>query len=357
MLKIFSDRAYVPPDVEHLWQLSPFWGLNDLEHNSVQPKRLARYLKEGASIFELTNLESADFALFPAEFQRCNNPERRPLLCEFTQLAARANKQTIVFTGGDLEHSLPDFDGYEFHTSLYRSNLRKNCFAMPATIGDIVEEELGGHLPVLRKEQAPSVGFCGFAPPLAMPIGKEAVKEHIRDLMYGAALLSGTHVGYAPRVKVLRALKKARRSRTNILLRGRSPFTWAFGILTQDKAEADPAMQRREYLDNLVSSPYTLCVRGRGNYSLRFYEALCCGRIPVFINTDCVLPLENVIDWKNYCVWIEERDIPHIDAIIAEFHAALSDAQFKDLQLACRKLWLNYLSPESFMRNLPKNFS
>ena len=62
MLKIFSDRAYVPPDVEHLWQLSPFWGLNDLEHKSVQPKRLARYLKEGSSIFEMTSLESADFA-------------------------------------------------------------------------------------------------------------------------------------------------------------------------------------------------------------------------------------------------------------------------------------------------------
>jgi hypothetical protein len=356
MIKIFSDRAYVPPDVEHLWQLSPFWGLNDLEHKSVQPKRLSRYLKEGSSIFEMTSLESADFAVFPAEFQRCNNPARRPLLSEFAKLAARASKQTIVFTGGDLEHSLPDFDGYEFHTSLYRSNLRKNCFAMPATIGDIVEEELGGRLPVLRKEQVPSVGFCGFAPPLAMSVSKESFKEHTRDLMYAAGLLSGTHVGYAPRAKVIRTLKRAWRTRTNILLRGRSPFTWAFGILTQDKSEADPAMQRREYLDNLLSSPYTLCVRGRGNYSLRFSEALCCGRIPVFVNTDCVLPLENVIDWKNYCVWIEERDIPHIDAIIAEFHAALSDTQFQELQLACRKLWLDYLSPESFMRNLSKNF-
>lgn len=32
----------------------------------------------------------------------------------------------------------------------------------------------------------------------------------------------------------------------------------------------------------MTGSDYVLCTRGNGNYSIRFYEALCRGRIPVF---------------------------------------------------------------------------
>jgi Exostosin family len=355
-VRVFSDRAYLPTNVDHIWQLSPFWGATGREEESIQPKRLARYIKEGQAILELTSLERAEFALFPAEYQLCDNEERRPFFHDFTRLAASAGKPTIAFTGGDLEHRLPEFNGYEFHTSLYRSTTGKNTFAMPAAIGDIIDEELAGLLPVLSKEPRPSLGFCGFAPPVCMPFGKEMLKEMVRDLLYPSGLLSVTHVGYAPRARAIRALRNSKVIDIDFVLRGNSRFMWAFGYLLKNRGVDDIAIQRREYLKNLLGSPYTLCVRGRGNYSLRFYEALCCGRIPVFVNTDCVLPFENVIKWKDYCVWVEERDIPHIGEILADFHAGISSARFIELQIACRKLWLDYLSPESFIRHLLINF-
>jgi Exostosin family len=351
-MKIFSDPAYLPPNVDHIWQLSPFWGLTELEARSMQPKRLSRYLQESSSIFEMTSLNEADFAIFPAEYQLCDNEERRVLFDEFKTKASQAGKPTVVFTGGDLEHELPGFHGYEFHTSLYRSGKSKNAFAMPPAIGDIVEEELAGSVTLLPKPSFPTLSFCGFAPPFSTSWGKERLKEIVRDVMYAAGLLSTAHIGYAPRAKAIRALRKSKIIGTDFFLRENSPFMWAFGYLLQEKTEGNFGHHRREYLDNLLGSAYALCVRGRGNYSLRFYEALCCARIPVFINTDCVLPLEDRIPWKEYCVWIEESDISHIDDILADFHARISNTRFSELQLACRKLWLDYLSPEGFMRHL-----
>ncbi|RYE12198.1 MAG: exostosin, partial [Sphingobacteriaceae bacterium] len=91
---------------------------------------------------------------------------------------------------------------------------------------------------------------------------------------------------------------------------------------------------------------------GYGNNSIRFFEALCCGRIPVFVNTDCVLPYDFLIDWKKYCVWIEEDDISKIPEKVLEFHNKYTDEEFKALQVEIRTIWRTYFTPEGFFKNL-----
>ena len=98
----------------------------------------------------------------------------------------------------------------------------------------------------------------------------------------------------------------------------------------------------------MMDSDYVLCSRGFGNYSYRLYESLACGRIPVFVDTDCVLPYDFVIDWKRYCVWVDQSDLDSIPDRVAEFHDDLSPQQFEDLQLECRRLWEKWLAPEGF---------
>ena len=96
---------------------------------------------------------------------------------------------------------------------------------------------------------------------------------------------------------------------------------------------------RQEYVQNMIESDYILCARGAGNFSYRLYETLSCGRIPVFIDTDCVLPYNFAIEWKKYCVWVNEGELSHIAEKVAEFHSRLSPQEFLDLQSACRRLW------------------
>lgn len=109
---------------------------------------------------------------------------------------------------------------------------------------------------------------------------------------------------------------------------------------------------RNKFVENIIESDYTLCVRGLGNNSVRFFETLCCGRIPVFVNTDSTLPFDNLIDWKSLCVWVEEKDIDNIAAAVVEFHNNISEEEFLNLQEKLREIWEEYLTPIGFFKRL-----
>ena len=109
---------------------------------------------------------------------------------------------------------------------------------------------------------------------------------------------------------------------------------------------------RHTFVKNIINNDYTFCMRGGGNYSLRLYETLCLGRIPLFINTDCVLPFEEEINWKELCLWVEEKDLDRIGEIIIDFHSSITSNQFIERQLYAREIWLNFLSKEGFIEHL-----
>ena len=74
--------------------------------------------------------------------------------------------------------------------------------------------------------------------------------------------------------------------------------------------------------------------------------------IPVFIDTDCILPFMNIINWKDHLVWVDWDDIDNISKIILDFHRNISNNEFKSLQLKNRKLWLEKLNPSYTLNNL-----
>ncbi len=108
-----------------------------------------------------------------------------------------------------------------------------------------------------------------------------------------------------------------------------------------------------EYVDNALSSDYLLVCRGSGNCFTRLYEAMCFGRILVFIDTDCVLPWEDRIDWRSSCVFLDESELPQIGAKVRAFHDQISPSEFKELQLRNRDIWLRLLSPRGSSRPWP----
>src|SRR5262245_47773859 len=74
----------------------------------------------------------------------------------------------------------------------------------------------------------------------------------------------------------------------------------------------NPAPQSRirtEYIQNILESDYVLCVRGNGNFSFRFFETMSLGRTPVLIDTDCVLPLDFMHDYRDLCVIVDRKSV------------------------------------------------
>jgi hypothetical protein len=150
---------------------------------------------------------------------------------------------------------------------------------------------------------------------------------------------------------VLDALARCPRIDTDFVLRTR----YRAGVRSADRN--DPAQTaRREFLQNVLETDYTVCMRGGGNFSVRFYEALALCRVPAFVDTDCVLPYSEQVNWRQYTVWIDETELSRAGDLIADFHANLSSREFAELQLACRAVWVDRLTTNGFYTHFREHF-
>jgi hypothetical protein len=112
--------------------------------------------------------------------------------------------------------------------------------------------------------------------------------------------------------------------------------------------DAERQIKRTEYVDSVFRCDYALCVRGAGNWSFRFFEALSAGRIPVLIDTDSVLPLSDTVNWEGHVCRVPIDRIIEAPRIVANFHQKLGPEGFKAMQLANRELWRASLAPSAF---------
>ena len=132
-----------------------------------------------------------------------------------------------------------------------------------------------------------------------------------------------------------------------------SEFIWRNRYHGGEFKRADSIKRlRKEFYKNIENTNYTLCIRGTGNFSARFYETLALGRIPIFINTDCMLPFSGIIDWKKFVVWIELKDSLDINTILLDFHKGLTQTSLTNLQEKNRKLWEDFFSFPGFIHHL-----
>ena len=374
-MNIFSDKAFLPEGAPHAPMLYPFWGhVHIFDDPALEAHRFDSYVERGRDLFRLTGLEEARAAVLPFDWNQTDpspmyrrarglppDPEGSAravgLAGEFAALAAGRGRPVVVFVTHDMLKEVPLAGSVVFRTSMLASTRRPNEHALPYWLPDEVEARFGGELPLRGKAARPSVGFCGQSP-LKMD-ARSRLSRRLRAARVVRALARRLgrdptlNYSFYARAQALEALSRSREVRSNFILRG----AWFDGAFERGADRPRLERSRREYVENMFGSDYVLCVRGLGNYSMRFYETLSCGRIPVFVNTDCVLPFEEWIDCRQYCVWVEASEVSRVAEKVAEFHEGLSDGEFKDRQRACRQLWLEWLSPFGFFKNFRRYFN
>ena len=257
-------------------------------------------------------------------------------------------KPLVIFSGSDYPANLPFEDVILFESAGYRSTLGLRYHsAQPTYIPDYLKIYCDDELQLRPKGIEPVIGFCGLASRSIFQTVYRNLLLKKQQQQYRKGYLKWEPPPYETstfRSSVLRKFENQPGIKTNYLLRRR----YRAGIM-HDKSLYNPT--KVAFVNNILDSDYTVCVRGGGNFSVRFYETICLGRIPIFIDTDCLLPFQDEIDYKAYFPWIDVADLPHATEIIREFHANLSDDDFIGLQKACRQLWLEHMTPEGFHRD------
>lgn len=337
ILNLFTDLNFLPEGKNVTIMLYPFFSYPKENIDDPDFGRFEFYINNGKKLFNVVENENdADFIVLPFEFSF----EEYDLTVaqNFVNKYKKTNKPIIVFFNSDFDYKIPLEDVLILRTSFYKSTKKRNEFSIPGWSKDFYNSN---YKSTLKKPLNPSISYCGYIDYL-----KPSIKDTFND--FRDKLLSKSYVmheiGSKLRGKAIRNLINNKRIDSNFIIRN---GFWAAGI---DKKTA-----REEYIQNMYSSDYALVVRGAGNFSYRLYEVLSCGKIPVFIDTDCVLPYDHIINWENYVVWINQKD--NISQKLIEFHNNISEKDFNQLKQNCRKLYEEWISPYGFFSKLNNYFN
>jgi len=321
--------------------LNPFWGTGD-DPRDPSYGRYDAFVAEGPSFLTLTEFEAANVVLFPVPWELAkDDPAAVESAWRLARLAAEHDKPLLIFFWSDSTEPVPIEPSVVFRTSLLGSGRRPNEFAMPAWSEDFVERYLAGVEVTRPRQSRPLVGFCGFDTSHTTAL-KALVKRVLRQ--------SDSSV----RSRALAALAAGKDIDTRFVIRD---GFYGGSVLSSGQPDYRVMQQvRQQYVENMIETDYGLAARGVGNFSYRLYEILSCGRIPLFVNTDCLLPFEQELDWRRFTVWVDEHELDSVASRLVEFHSGLDDEAFADLQHDCRRVWLDYLSPQGFFRHLHLHF-
>ena len=252
-------------------------------------------------------------------------------LQHLVHLAEKYNKPLLLFEYSDTNTPVPCRQAWIWRTSLDARTRQPLEWSLPAFHADTGFEPLS-------LNPLPSVGFCGQAFPLQQSL-RQRVTERTRELMRRPL---PSPLGYRLRRNAMRScLRAGRRLRC--------------GFLLTDPADPLPKTQQRQrFLANLHGHAYVLCGSGYGNYSYRFYEALSAGRIPVLLNSHCVLPFAEEIPWRELVVWLPPHQINEAAERITAFHSRFNDESFAAHQRRLREVWETSCCSRGFQQHLSR---
>ena len=294
------------------------------------------------------DINKADIVLLPFAVNFYFETKQQNLLEELNTVCKAKNIKAYGYISGDFGIEFPEFPNITyFRQGGFKLQLSKQNKGFPVALSDHFQRlfELENPIPN-KKEELPIVGFCGHATISTVKRFKEIIKCALEN---GKRFMKNPiNKVYEPlfasayeRAKLLASFDESKKVTTNFIYREH----YRGGALT----ETQRTKTTLEYYNNILESNYVLCVRGAGNFSVRFYETLMMGKIPIFVNTDCLLPFEGEIDWKKHVVWVEWKDRKNIAQIVADFHTNLSADEFVYLQINNRKLWKETLSVKGML--------
>ena len=213
-----------------------------------------------------------------------------------------SSKKVIFFLNSDFSASLnvPE-NVLLFRTSMYKSLKKHNEYLLP-----YIWENSSKYFSPLPKSDKLHIGFCGN---------------------------TKNNLGF--RQSCINRFQKSKKITTKII--SRSGF---WGGKPNDKNYIE------DFENNVKETHFTLCNRGKGNFSIRFYQILSMGRIPILIDSDMVFPFEKEIDWENLIV--KSKSESKLIRKLLDFWETKSDKEIQEIQTKCKKIHEEYFELKSF---------
>jgi len=248
--------------------------------------------------YELSGIAEADFIVYPILVR--NEMDVPGTLAKISRQFSSSGKKVIVFTLSDYARKYPFYS----NLILLRHSARADRLASNERVMPYLWECKDEPFVPASAGELPGIGFCG-------KVSRQ-------------------------RRKLVSAFENSALIKCDFIKRdsfwGGKPH--------------DPGVVS-DFWSNMQENPFALAPRGNGNFSMRFYQALSIGRIPVLINTNMALPLSNLIPWKDFIVF-EENEKRCVRRLL-EIHEG---GRVTELQQTCYRIFHEYLSHKVYMGRL-----
>jgi len=291
------------------------------------------------------HISEAHYVLLPYDYYAATMVWRDTYDCVVAEARA-AGKPLLANNTGDIPGPILH-NGIVLRAGGYAFLPRPDVVVVPYPVEDLAEVYCNGAVVLRAKADIPVVSFVGWAEIsfwqrmriyfLEIPIRLKAlVWKRYRTLEKGVFW----------RQRALRSLSRTSGIKTAVI--GRRSFGARLDVAQ------DMYVWRKEFVDSLKECDYALCIKGDENSSFRFYEALSMGRIPVLLDTECVLPLAEYIDYRSFCLIVPYQDVDRLGEYITQFHSAVSEDEFVAMQRRAREAFVRYLRMDSYSEYLAK---
>lgn len=241
------------------------------------------------------------------------------------ELLRDINVHDFVFISSDIATPIKGCDATEFMTSA----------EFPETFMWLLQDYSEyTQMPHSDWTDVPTVGFVGRCPVFNVPTETKNGNSGCVQML---------HRGFEPRLESLNVLNKSNEICCDFHVRmapeGDSAGFWN---------ESHPDFKRHQPLfkTNMLANQYQVCARGNANWSLRFYETLAYGRIPVYVESGG----RTAADWYygelkdrlDEIPFVYVKDVADIEWEILKFHNSIDSlAEIQDL---CRQWYIDNYS-------------
>lgn len=255
--------------------------------------------------FEMSSYENCDFVISCKFYAgTTNSPQNIQKLLDLYKLV---NKKIIVFLICDFADNfeIPN-NVFLFRTSIFNTKRKYNEYLLPYIWESFIDYPF---LPLeVNKNNLPIVGFCGRV---------DKYRERLINL-----------------------LQINNKIKCNFMLKtqywGGNPH--------------DPKLIK-DFKNNIEMSHFTICNRGNGNYSMRFYQTLSLGRIPILVDTNLIFPFSDEINWHEIAI-IGKNEEDVIQKIIEWW----STKDIVLIQKKCRETFEKYFNYKTFLQFIFNKF-
>lgn len=298
---------------------------------------------------------SEKLSIFPHEISRfAYNKIRLQEIQDFITGQKETGKRAVLLFAHDNDYPISTF--LQGSPIVFRYSMSKNhsYIAEHMIPTNVTQFALTAASKVKKScGQRPQVSFMGWSG-ILKPIGTSQPAEEVfekdqisnsRGLISPLIFPTPANIGVVLRHRAIDTINKDSRIDSNFKVHDNYFY---------HHSESFKLKMRQEYINSICNSHYVLAFRGCGNYSIRLFEAMSAGRIPVMLDTNQHLPFEDFIPWHELGVWLPLNQLDSVGERIVEKHQGFDQSKFNGATASIEEIYNDHLSRNAVIMHIKR---